>query len=168
MLGIAEREGQSSDESKLVEKLFTNNQGLEDDFTLLQQRWMPCTCEWILSEPTFKLWLEIASGSRIAWLDAPPASGKSVLSTYIVNYVRGLGHCCQYYLINFGDPTKRSPAALLRSIGLQMAEDMPTFRREMAKFSREGVTLEKKDACFTWHKVFTTILSQIVLPTPLY
>ena len=168
MLGIAERESQSSDESQLVEKLFTNNQGLEDDFNFLQQCWMPGTCEWILSEPIFKLWLENASGSRIAWLNAPPASGKSVLSTYIVNYVRGLGHSCQYYLINFGDPTRRSPAALLRSIGLQMAEDIPAFRREMAKFSRDGVTLEKKDARFTWHKIFTTILSQMVLPTPLY
>ena len=129
---------------------------------------MPGTCEWILSEPAFELWLANVSGSRIAWLNAPPASGKSVLSTYIINHVRELGHCCQYFLINFGDSTKRSPAALLRSIGRQMAEDIPAFRREMAKFSREGVILEKKDARFTWHKIFTSVLSQMVLPTPLY
>ena len=168
LLGIAERESQSLNEYKLVEKLFIANQGLGDDFAFLRQRWMPGTCEWILSEPTFKLWLDDASGSRIAWLNAPPASGKSVLTTYVVNHLRKLGHYCQYFLTNFGDPTKRSPAALLSSIGLQIAEDIPTFRREIAKFSREGVSLEKKDARFTWHKVFISVLAQMVLPTPLY
>lgn len=168
MPGVAERENRSSNESKLVEKLFITNQSLEDDFAFLQQRWMPGTCGWILSDPKFRIWLENASGSCIAWLNAPPASGKSVLATYIVNYVRELGHYCQYFFINFGDPTKRSPAALLRSIGFQMAEGIPAFRREMVKLSREGVTLEKKDARFTWHKIFTSVLSQMVLPTPLY
>lgn len=167
--GIVERKIQSSNDSKLVEQLFIiPNQGSEDDFAALRQRWMPGTCEWVLSALAFKRWLENASGSRIAWLNAPPASGKSVLSTYIISHVRDLGHYCQYFLINFGDPTKRSPAALLRSIGLQMAESIPVFRREMAKFSHEGVTLEKKDSRFIWHKIFASVLSQMVLPTPLY
>ncbi len=139
-----------------------------DDFAFLQQRWLPGTCEWISSEPIFSLWLEDVSESHIAWLNGPPASGKSILSTYIINHVRKLGHHCQYYLINFGDPTKRSPAALLRSIGLQMAEDIPAFRQEIAKLSREGVTLEKKDARFIWQRIFTSVFSQMVLSTPLY
>ena len=168
MPGIVERESQSLNESKLIEKVFIDNQGLEDDFAFLRQRWMPGTCEWILAEPTFKLWLEDASRSRIAWLNAPPASGKSVLSTYIVNHVRNLGHYCQYFLINFRDPTKRSSAGLLKSIGLQMAEEIPAFGQKIVKLSREGVTLEKKDARYTWHKVFASVLSQIVLPKPLY
>ena len=145
-----------------------NSQGVADDFASLHQRWMPGTCEWILSDPSFNLWLEGASKSRIAWLTGPPASGKSVLSTYIVNHVRKMGHHCQCFFTNFGDPTKRSPAALLRSIGLQMAETIPTFRRQMANFSREGVSLEKKDARFIWQKIFASVLSQVILPTPLY
>ena len=167
-LGVAERESQSLNESKLIEKVFSDNQGLEDDFTFLRQRWMPGTCEWILAEPNFKLWLDDASRSCIAWLNAPPASGKSILSTYVVNHVHNLGHYCQYFMINFRDSTKRSPAGLLKSIGLQMAEDIPEFRQKIVKLSREGVTLERKDARFTWHKIFTSVLSQIVLPSPLY
>ena len=167
-LDIAERRGQSSNESELVDKLFTPDQDLEEDFAFLQQRWMPGTCEWILSEPLFKLWLEQSSGSRITWLNAPPASGKSVLSTYIVNHIREMGFYCQYFLVNFRDPTKRSTAALLRSIGLQMAKQIPAFRRDMAKFSREGVALEKKDARFMWHKIFAPVLSKMVLTAPLY
>lgn len=159
---------QSSHESELFEQLFACRQAPEDDFAFFQQRWMPGTCEWILSEPTFKLWLEDTSNSRVAWLNSPPASGKSILSAYIINHMRELGRYCQYFFFKFGDCTKRSPAALLKSIGLQMGRDIPAFGREMAKLSREGVTLEKKDARFIWQKIFISVLSQLVLPKPLY
>lgn len=158
----------SSHEDELVEQLFASRQAPEDDFAFFQQRWMPGTCQWILSEPIFKLWLEDASSSRVVWLNSPPASGKSILSAYIINHMRESSQLCQYYFFKFGDCTKRSPAALLKSIGLQMARDIPAFGREMTKLSREGVTLEKKDARFTWQKIFISVLSRLVLPKPLY
>lgn len=49
-----------------------------------------------------------------------------------------------------------------------MAKDIPAFRQEMAKLSREGATLERKDARFTWQKIFVPVLSQISLDKPLY
>lgn len=158
----------SSHEVELVEQLFVSRQAPEDDFAFFQQRWMPGTCQWILSEPTFKLWLEDTSSSRILWLNSPPASGKSILSAYIINHLRESSRDCQYFFFKFGDCTKRSPAALLKSIGLQMARYIPAFGREMAKLSREGVTLEKKDARFIWQKIFISVLSRLVLRKPLY
>jgi len=53
-------------------------------------------------------------------------------------------------------------------MGLQLAQTVPEFKREMVKLSREGVTLEKKNAQFIWQKMFTSILSSLVLPRPLY
>lgn len=168
MLGTNARNIQVSQEGKLVEQLFACSQAPEDDLAFFQQRWMVGTCEWILSEPTFKLWVEHASGSRIAWMTAPPASGKSIVSAYIINHMRESGQYCQYFFFKFGDNTKRSPAALLRSIGLQLSKDIPAFRLEMAKLSREGVTLEQKDARFTWQRIFASVFSQIILPKPLF
>ena len=126
------------------------------------------TCEWILSDPALKLWLDDTSESRIAWLNAPPASGKSILSAYIINHMRELNLNCQYFFFKFADHTKRSTTALLKSLGLQMTQGVPAYRREVAKLSREGVTLEKKDARFIWQKIFASVLSQIVLSKPLY
>lgn len=168
MPGTDVLESHSTEEAILVEQLFATSQASEDDFAFLLQRWMPGTCEWILSEPTFKLWLENASESRVAWLNAPPGSGKSILSAYIINYMREQGHYCQYFLFKFGDSTKRSAAALLKAIGLQLAQDVPAFRREMAKISREGVTVAKKDARFIWQKIFISVISHMVLLKPLY
>ena len=129
---------------------------------------MPGTCEWILSNPAFKSWSENTPESRIAWVNAPPASGKSILSAYIINYMHESNLNCQYFFFKFADQTKRSTTALLKSVGLQMANDFPAYRREIVKLSHKGVTLQKKDARFIWQKIFTGILSQIVLSKPLY
>lgn len=152
----------------MVEDFFASQQAPEDDLYFFRQRWMPGTCEWILSNPTFKLWLENASNARIAWLNAPPASGKSILSAYIINHLRDLDLDCQYFFFKFADQTKQSMTTLLRSLGLQMTKVIPVYRQEIAKLSREGVTLEKKDARFIWRRIFTTLLSRIALSRPLY
>jgi len=159
---------QASDETRLVDDFFANQQAPEDDFSFFRQRWMPGTCEWILSDPTFESWLDEASNARIAWLNAPPASGKSILSAYIINHLHDLNLDCQYFFFKFADQTKQSTTALLMSLGLQMTKVVPAYRQEIAKLSREGVTLEKKDARFIWRKLFTTLLSRIVMSKPLY
>ena len=157
-----------SEESRAIEKLFAGSQTTEDDFFFFRQRWMPGTCEWILSEPTFRLWLEETPESRVAWLNAPPASGKSILSTYIINHAQSLGRNCQYFFFRFGDQTKRSQNALLRSIGFQIARIAPEFRQPLIKLSDEGIRLEKTDARVIWQTIFVSVLSKIVLPKPLY
>ena len=129
---------------------------------------MPGTCQWILLEPKFRLWLEATYEPCITWLNAPPASGKSTLATYIIEHVQDLGRNCQYFYFRFGDQTKRSINALLRSIGVQIAKHNPMFRSVLTKLSREGVRLEKADARITWQKLFVSVLSQISLTRPLY
>lgn len=129
---------------------------------------MPGTCDWILSNPAYKFWLDDAPETRIVWLNAPPASGKSILSAHIVDRVRELGLDCQYYFFKFADRTKKSTTALLQSLGLQMAKCIPRYSQEIAQLSDEGVTLEKKDARFIWQKTFLGVLSRVVLPKPVY
>ena len=129
---------------------------------------MAGTCNWILSEPAFKLWLAASQKSRIIWLTAPPASGKSILCTYIINQLQELGYDCQYYFFRFGDKRKCSLNTLLRSIGLQIAKHAPIFRRQLAQLSREGNKLEKLDARIIWQRIFIHVLSKVALSKPLY
>ena len=151
----------------MVEQLFATEQAPGDDLDLFRQRWMPGTCGWILSEPAFKTWMEDVLVSRVIWLNAPPATGKSIISAYIINHIRELGHPCQYFFFKYADHTRRSLVALLKSVGHQMAQDIPVFREELAQISREVGTLEKKDARFIWQKIFTSVLSRVTLPKPL-
>ncbi|KAI9781585.1 MAG: hypothetical protein M1835_004276, partial [Candelina submexicana] len=158
----------SSDEIAEVRKLLGFAQSPEDDLTFFQQRRMPGTCQWILLEPNFKLWLEVTNEPSVTWLNAPLASGKSTLAAYIIEHMQDLGRNCQYFYFRFGDQTKQSISALLRSIGVQIAKQNPAFRNVLTKLSWEGARLEKADARIIWQKLFVSVLSQINLPRPLY
>ena len=160
--------GESSQHLKAISTLFASSQAPEDDFNFFRQRWMPGTCEWILSEPVLKQWLELIPQSCVSWLNAPPASGKSILSTHVIDHLQQLGHNCQYFFFRFGDQTKRSTNAFLRSIGFQIAATVPAFRSKLTKLCSDNIRLETMDARTIWQKVFTKTFSDMELWKPLY
>ena len=59
------------------------------------------TCEWLLDDPNFQDWVKGTSSTPILWLFAGPGSGKSVLCSHAVKYVRGLddtqAECIHFY-----------------------------------------------------------------------
>ena len=112
--------------------------------------------------------MDTSSDSCIAWLCAPPGTGKSILATHIINHLQGLGLDYQYFFFRFGDQTKRSLGTLLRSLGYQMAQGITDFRRTMVALSREGLNLEKIDARIVWQKLFISVLFKLTLMRPLY
>ena len=160
---------QDSKEVKEVGKLFAIDEVPEDDFNFFRRRWMPGTCDWLLAEPDIKLWLDDTTpDSRIAWLSAPPASGKSILSTHVISHLWESGHTCQYFFFKFGDPKKRSLNGLLRSIGYQIAKDIPAFRGKLIDSSGESLRLEKADPSVIWQKIFESIVFKMEHHDPLY
>lgn len=157
------------EELKEVEKLLEIGEVSEEDFNFFRRRWMPGTCDWILSEPDIKSWLDDTTlDSRIVWLSAPPASGKSILSTHVISHLQEFGHACQYFFFKFGDQMKRSINAFLRSLGYQLARDIPAFRRELIEISDESLRLEKANPSVIWQKIFESILFTMKLHSPLF
>ena len=59
------------------------------------------TCEWLFKDSMFQDWIKGTSSKPILWLFAGPGSGKSVLCSHAVEYVRGLGEvqarCLHFY-----------------------------------------------------------------------
>lgn len=152
-----------------MEKLFGISGGLEDDFNLFRSRWMPDTCNWIMREPVLISWLKSSQASKVIWFNAPPASGKSVLSAYLIDYLHKKGLRCQYFFFRFGDPSKRTLSTFLRSIAYQAAKDVPSLRRSLIDdVSTEGLRLEKADSMLIWQKVFESILFKRDFNGPFY
>ena len=160
--------GHSMEEAQKVEKLLGISQAPEDDFNSFRRHWVPGTCQWLLSEPAITIWLNGTSDSHIAWLSAPPASGKSTLSTQMIDHLRSSDKACQYFFFRFGDQTKRSLNALLRSLAFQTAKEIPVFRRKLLDLTNEGLRLENTDAVVIWQKVFESVLFNIESTTSLY
>ncbi|KAL8764802.1 MAG: hypothetical protein Q9209_007873 [Squamulea sp. 1 TL-2023] len=151
-----------------VETLLAVSEKPEDDYLFFRDRWMPGTCQWILLHPLFNDWLRESSSSSVLWLHALPASGKSILSSYVIDYLGKAGTLCEYYYFRFGDQTKRSLSTCLRVLAFQIAQHVPAFREALNGLSDAGFTLEKADARTIWQKVYVSILFKISFATNLF
>jgi WD40 repeat protein len=166
--GMAIMGDQITDEAKEVKTLFGITSGPEGDLNGFRRWWIPGTCGWLLDELAIQSWMEVSPESQVVWFSAPPASGKSILSTYIISHLQDLGMSCQYFFFKFGDQTKRSLSTLLRTIAYQIAQENPDFRRVLIALSAEGLKLEKADTTFIWQKIFESILFEMDLGHPMF
>jgi hypothetical protein len=139
----------------------------QDALEFFRKRWAPGTCHWVLSNPYFTEWVdEREEGSTMLWLHALPASGKSILSSFVVNHLQE--SVCLYYFFRFGDESKRSLSTCLRTIAFQAAKQLPEFRRALKDTRFTTKTLEKADPKTIWEKVFIGILFKMKFTTTMY
>ena len=156
------------EDSKKVEDLLAVHETPQNDCSFFRDRWTPDTCGWILSEPLFQAWADQSNPASILWLHALPASGKSVLCSYVINQLKESGALCQFFFFRFGDQAKRSPTELLRSIAFQVARDVPSFKRRLSELFDDGLRLDKADARSLWKTLFATKFLRSPLQRPIY
>ena len=141
----------------------------DTDYSFFRGRWAAGTCRWILENPVFLEWeYDDGPNPRALWLHGSAASGKSVLASFIVNHLVESHRLCQYFFIRFGDQNKRSASTMLRSLALQVADDVPAFCQKLVQMSEDIAKVKSADAQSIWQKLFKTILFKISLSQPLY
>ncbi|RFU28895.1 hypothetical protein B7463_g7457, partial [Scytalidium lignicola] len=170
LVGLFRLEGNNRlvDDAKDVKNLLAISASPEDDFCSFRSRWMPGTCEWLFDEPAIQTWLQHTPETRVLWFNAPPASGKSILSTHLISYLQSSGMLCQYFFFKFGDHSGRSLSSTLRSISFQVAKDIPDFKHRLQELSNEHPMLENVDSTLIWRRIFESILFKLDLDRPLY
>lgn len=140
----------------------------QDDLKFFHDRWTPSTCGWILLNPRFTQWADKGeNGSTILWLHALPASGKSILSSFIVSHLLEKS-VCVYYFFRFGDPLKRSVSNCLRSLAFQIAEQLPEFRHALNSAQFSTGTLENANAKTIWERVYIGVLFKMRFKTTMH
>lgn len=77
------------------------------------------TCTWLFNDPQFQDWKD-AKENAILWYNAPPGSGKSVLSSAVVNHLLNDGQNVAYSFYSFSDSWRRHSLNGLRSLALQL------------------------------------------------
>lgn len=128
------------------------------DYVFYRDQWVEGTSNWILQNDRYQEWLEAESGSHVLWLIGGAASGKSVLSSFIVNSLVESGACCQYFFVRFGDQKKRTLSLILRSIAYQAAQKVPGFLEKVNELIDEGINFEVADPRTVWERIFKSIL----------
>ncbi|KAI1178951.1 hypothetical protein F4777DRAFT_41545 [Nemania sp. FL0916] len=157
------------DDSLDIQDLFRNCPSTETDYNAIRSSWVPNTCEWFLEEEEFISWLEPSPPEpAVLWYIAPPANGKSVLSTFIISHLRSRGLSCQFFLFKYSDNAKRMVSNCIKSLAFQLARTQPEFRNLLVGSSRESLGLDSSDALIIWRNIIEGRLLESNITNPIY
>jgi WD40 repeat protein len=159
----------TEEDARKIEALLNICEAPEDDLEYFLDRWIEGSCEWVLKNKLFQSWRESASPTpQVLWLRGLPGTGKSVLSASVIQYLREKGVDCSFYFFRYGNQTRTSLNAFLRSMAYQIACLVPDYGRKLAKLSDNGFNFEKAESRMLWQKLFIQALFKVNLYKPLY
>lgn len=138
-----------------------------DDLLFYRGQWKAGTCDWILDEQDYQDWSRAEQpSSRLLWNSGGAATGKSVLSSYVIKELEDRNAVVQYFFIRHGHPRKRTLSLLLRSIAYQLAQSSPDFLQRLITLKAENLDFEAMDAKSVWERLFRSILFRTEQATP--
>jgi WD40 repeat protein len=142
------------------------------DYVFFRDQWTENTGRWIFQHPDFTEWfrsVDIPTECRLLLLYGGPASGKSVLSSLIINELIERGSCCQYFYVRAANKKKRNLSTILKSIAYQLATTVSSYLHEALDAAEESIGLDTADPRTIWERLFRSILPRLIdLPQPLY
>ena len=130
---------------------------------------MPGTCSWILNHPTFIQWLgDTPSDPRVLWIQGNAGSGKSVLSSFVIDHLVQLGLQCQYFFVRFEDKRKREVSTILRSLACQLANTTPEYADQLRQLDTAGSDYETQDYRNVWQRLYMQSLFHLAVSRSIY
>jgi hypothetical protein len=144
-----------------------------EDLDTFRQRLHPHSCQWILRKPSFRDWTEEAheDSPYIYWLTGPPAAGKTLLSSFIIHYLRrGFAPgTCQYHFFQAAHHGTRTTSYFLRSLAFQIAQRHEEFRLALTStYQNFGMPFESQKYRVIWDKLFEGILFRLKFDEPFF
>ncbi|KAJ6790358.1 hypothetical protein PWT90_08554 [Aphanocladium album] len=135
---------------------------LDDEFSQLRELRQESSCNWILHKKTFIDWKEgSVKQDQILWIKGKPASGKSVLASFIIEDLRQSGKNCSFFFFKHGDKSKSTLHSCLRHCAYQMSDADGGCREALLTKSADGVQLTHMDERTIWRLIFQSgILKQ--------
>jgi hypothetical protein len=97
------------------------------------------------------------------------ASGKSVLTSFIINHLVESGLPCHYFFVRFASSEKRSVSMILRSLAHQLAQSTPAYAENIRRLEAAGTNLRTADYWTLWQLLFVQALFKLnQVDRPLY
>lgn len=125
----------------------------EDDFLDIDSVRMSGSCEWLLKKKAFIDWRDSAN-TKLYWINAKPATGKTITSGKVINHLKDLNRDCAFYFFRYGDRTKSTIQAFLLSIAWQMAFMHPEVLHVILEVCEKDEQLSQADYRTIWRKLF--------------
>jgi hypothetical protein len=139
------------------------------DYIFFRDLWTQDTCHWITLDPAFVEWRKSTDRRpHIVWLSGDAATGKSVLSSFVVNSLVEEECQCQYFFIRYGDRRKRTISLLLRSLAFQLAHALPSLMEKIRNLADEALDFESADYRLIWDRIFKSLIFKSTPSSPIY
>ncbi|KAH8738106.1 hypothetical protein BGZ61DRAFT_502084 [Ilyonectria robusta] len=118
----------------------------------------PGTCEWILRNSKVRSWCQRKPDTAILWLQGTPGSGKSVLSTQLVNFMKTgkqfvIRHFCSYLYA-----TSTAYEQILKSMLIQLLRKDDDL---VAHVYEQYVVGKKSPSCGVLEQLLQTLLKSM-------
>ncbi|KAK7949341.1 NACHT and WD domain protein, partial [Apiospora aurea] len=123
------------------------------------------SCFWLTQKPSFREWLG-ADAPRYYWLKGPPACGKSIIASHVIDRLRGFPTCS--YFFKTGERVTSNLSTFLRSMAYQMARVNPVVREALFLLTKQGTAVDVRSHKSIWHNVFTGCIFQKEFNRPHY
>lgn len=138
-------------------------------FEALIEQYVPGSSDWILSDERFRLFLENKSTRpSILHIDGNPGSGKSILASFLIQYLEQQGLSVQFWYFRFDDQFKRSIRQCLMSIAFQIMQSFPEYSHRLMAIASSIETVARSDIRSLWQKLFVNILDKLGGHDPIY
>jgi hypothetical protein len=161
------KRGFNKEQSHLLNSFLGVSDAPEDDFMGVDTRRMRGSCEWLVERESFLSWRD-STNSQIYWISAKPATGKSVLSGYIIKHLRDLNRDCLFYFFYSGDRVKATISSFLRSIAWQMASMYPEILETVLDLCEKHDQLANADYRTLWRRLFRGGILGLKVARPQY
>ncbi|KAK6833360.1 hypothetical protein PG987_008054 [Apiospora arundinis] len=160
---------EKEDDSAEIEVYLDVMESPEKDYTFFRDRWVPGTCAWLLSHETFASWVNDTHDEPfVLWINGNAASGKSVLSSFVIDHLVHLGLSCSYFFIRYNDLKKRSPSFILRSLASQIAHKIPAYASKIRQLEAAATELKTSHFRMIWQCLFKQTLFHLERKEPVY
>ncbi|KAI0122935.1 hypothetical protein BJ170DRAFT_118323 [Xylariales sp. AK1849] len=136
------------------------------DLNSFLDRYFRGSGDWILDDPDFKHWLRFdSSGAAVLHITGNPGSGKSVIASFLIEYLEESGCSTQHFFFKFDDwQTKNSIRHCLLSLAYQMALSFPEYGQRLVQLLEDRNSIAKADIRRLWQKMFLGLFMKLKNP----
>ncbi|KAK0671872.1 YVTN repeat-like/Quino protein amine dehydrogenase [Cercophora samala] len=156
-------------ETHLIRDFLAITEAQDTDYNTFLDRRTPGTCDWIFKTEPFINWMDDnLPKPRVLWVHGNAGTGKSILSSSVVNHLEQLGKPCYYFFVQFKDEKKRGLSLLLRSLASQLVSSNLEYADKIRELEVAGVDVKTAHFRNLWWWLFRETLFRMKLRRPLY
>lgn len=141
------------DETSRLMSFFKINDDLDDDLSTLHMMKESGSCEWLCKKPFYAEW-EQGSNPQVLWIIGRPGTGKSVLSSHVVDRLLAADMFCSSFFFKNENSGKTSLSDCFLSLAYQMARHDDAIRDSLSQLMEEEPAWDKSDALTVWRRLF--------------